>query len=1628
MKRITSSSKPADKMDAFLQGHWPAIPSTSSRKHGENSQITRRARRWADEIRGQLSSLPVLERTEIIESLASAWQRRRQESDAQAYYAAFKAALTGPWQHWQERLLGVRWAPHLRIHHTPIAYNADAKVSLQESGRQKLFTGQQQTLGALAGSSFCQFNRDNPLTLKNSQVLDGAFSATLFDEDGNHSGFVLSLGDGAGGHLGDVKQDRAIGRAAYFASKQAARLLAALSNTKDITSQALEIVRQVTTTITRKTVPYKESTTLIAIRGFWKPGSPTIAVAGFHVGDSLLWYWHPGTEKAYMLAPAKQWESPTGQQATALLPDAYQAQEVHVIEQKLPADGVFFACSDGWYEALEMKVERETDSRLGFIRTIIPDEKALAARLKEYDPDQPIAPWLRKLWQDTLQIQDKQREQLQVTATLATQTYSQNLQALRAAEEKAKSSQSSEENTEPLVALRQDSDYQALKRAVDESAAKLSQSRMGDDVLAIAWAWPRLMPAKIREEIKETKIVIPALSWTHSHIEAYEAQIADLKERREKLSVDLAEDDDALALSQEDIDAQISLLNEQIKYTKKFPNPLYQILRPVIEKELQTEAEITIQEDKLCETIEEMLKTLHEQNSKKLTEMLRQRNGYGDTILTFAIQSKCYRVLQVFLPYVPNDVMLATDHHGQTLLDIIYGQRLVSDDLSARAYSQAGLITNLQSQGVLDQMQWHREPYQGCYPIHIAIQKAVHTKQIDPAKVLLSNDPRPAYVGGPWVSQLQLVDGEGDTPLHVAIKAHALAGDGLPIIKCLLETHPKTPLQDFKNPLYAINRAGQTVFDLAAALRQSNPSRGENVWEELQRTAEHYRQQLLNWGFHQKEEKYSPESMFTQRYQAARLQIPEEASLYDQLYAQYKEFYAPILNNDAKKAEILLEAIEHPDFKQHEMIQQFVIDFDKQREESARCQTQAQWLRDSLTLAPGKISWRTAPKLSAEEMKALRGVFGIDRLQELRQQCREDSAAQAEAERLEARLNELKPNQQRDQAKADFYREILSRAREASFYRTLFAALGPVTQHWPPPTADIQPASTTLILQDDDKEFLQASQQQALQYAKRLAADETQPAVDTLQQLLGEFGSAGKQAEIISCFDFKRVSEADQQKKILTPLLGKSMTQLTLRGYSDCNAVWEGLFQNNTDLQTLELIACGGLRPEHFAQLAKWCLRLKRLVIRGTALTGFFPNNWFSNVPINFPALRSLEFDNCLSLTRIECSGPKLKNLSVHGCLHLIRMRIEAAPRLQSIGCRDTPAWRSLQTDEAALQPLARELKIAKIAEQSHSEILTSEDKHITPLHRAAGKGEFAVVRWLIDQGSSIDPGDLNDQTPLHRAAQAGHDAVIKYLVDMGAGAEMLDNQGRTPLHYAAARGDLRSVEILCATGMNPLLTGIGGQHPVELALFYRKQRGANISNALEIEKLLTKAACHYLEMHPEVHTKEEEKEQKNRPLSHSQIPDTKISHELASPQRRRSSGSAPVGGSALFSLRSTSVPQEAANSLCHAIQQLDSGAITALFMEIKNETLKAGLLSGAYLAEDQKELPIDIAGHLSVTCTPTQRREALAIVKFLLRQGAAVTPDLREAMNSIRLIDPLLIDADLEQLIKKMTITTMTL
>ena len=273
MKGIPKTSASwEEKMAAYLRGEWPIIPITTTISD-EKSLIKRRAKRWANELLTHINGLNPLQKANLIETLAAVWNPLRQNSTAKIYFEAFKSCLTGPWQHWQEKLLNVHWAPQLKIHHSPVLINPNISVSQQDQKRYQLYEGLHPTHAAYAGSSFCKADGDPQPPAHQSQVLDSAFTAVILNSTGDIQGFVLALGDGAGGHHGDPRQDRSIGRASYFASKQIARLLACFPDSRMLTEEDIKsLIPQINKTIQRKTAPDNESTTLTAIRGFWKPG------------------------------------------------------------------------------------------------------------------------------------------------------------------------------------------------------------------------------------------------------------------------------------------------------------------------------------------------------------------------------------------------------------------------------------------------------------------------------------------------------------------------------------------------------------------------------------------------------------------------------------------------------------------------------------------------------------------------------------------------------------------------------------------------------------------------------------------------------------------------------------------------------------------------------------------------------------------------------------------------------------------------------------------------------------------------------------------------------------------------------------------------------------------------------------------------------------------------------------------------------------------------------------------------------------------------------------------------------------------------------------------------------------
>lgn len=75
----------------------------------------------------------------------------------------------------------------------------------------------------------------------------------------------------------------------------------------------------------------------------------------------------------------------------------------------------------------------------------------------------------------------------------------------------------------------------------------------------------------------------------------------------------------------------------------------------------------------------------------------------------------------------------------------------------------------------------------------------------------------------------------------------------------------------------------------------------------------------------------------------------------------------------------------------------------------------------------------------------------------------------------------------------------------------------------------------------------------------------------------------------------------------------------------------------------------------------------------------------------------------------------------------------------------------------------------------------------MTPLSKAASKGDVVLIRNLIRQGNAVnEPGKGNNYAlPVHMAAYYGHVEAVKALLDEGASVNGRDKCDQTPLVYA---------------------------------------------------------------------------------------------------------------------------------------------------------------------------------------------------------------------------------------------------
>lgn len=101
-------------------------------------------------------------------------------------------------------------------------------------------------------------------------------------------------------------------------------------------------------------------------------------------------------------------------------------------------------------------------------------------------------------------------------------------------------------------------------------------------------------------------------------------------------------------------------------------------------------------------------------------------------------------------------------------------------------------------------------------------------------------------------------------------------------------------------------------------------------------------------------------------------------------------------------------------------------------------------------------------------------------------------------------------------------------------------------------------------------------------------------------------------------------------------------------------------------------------------------------------------------------------------------------------------------------------------------------------AAQSADLVNLGTNQGLTALAYASLKGNYDVVKHLLDAGAAIDVTDeIFKWTPLHFAANLGHTSVVRLLVEKGADTERSDIVGWTALHLAAMSGRSEVVRLL---------------------------------------------------------------------------------------------------------------------------------------------------------------------------------------------------------------------------------------
>ncbi|KAK3358042.1 hypothetical protein B0T25DRAFT_540826 [Lasiosphaeria hispida] len=127
----------------------------------------------------------------------------------------------------------------------------------------------------------------------------------------------------------------------------------------------------------------------------------------------------------------------------------------------------------------------------------------------------------------------------------------------------------------------------------------------------------------------------------------------------------------------------------------------------------------------------------------------------------------------------------------------------------------------------------------------------------------------------------------------------------------------------------------------------------------------------------------------------------------------------------------------------------------------------------------------------------------------------------------------------------------------------------------------------------------------------------------------------------------------------------------------------------------------------------------------------------------------------------------------------------------------------ALQNDIMQMARVGDVAGMEKLFEAGEYDATYTDDEGITPLHWAAINNQFAMCKFLIENGAEINrKGGESIATPLQWAAQRCHYYTVHLLLQHGADPLITDSQGYNTLHISTFNGNVLLIVLLLHQGI----------------------------------------------------------------------------------------------------------------------------------------------------------------------------------------------------------------------------------